>query len=303
MKWVYLLKMVFLMALIVPFSSIAQEEESAEISMDSNTDTFQELFFEALKQKGIENYDKAINALLKCKEIHPDSSVIDHELAKTYQLNNQLAIAQEYALSALKNQAENLWYLNTYIAIVDLGDSNFNSVIDQIPFDNIKLKENLTEILVKQKKYKLAKKVLKELKESPFTENMTARITYSSDQEEIPESTEANEKEEIDNPLIALMEAIKAHMEKEEYEQLNTLATSAMEEYPLQPYFYYAKGLALNRTSDFRQASDYLTMGLDFIYEDENLTFMFYKELATAYKGLGDATMANMYLSKIKNGS
>ncbi|MBT8285192.1 MAG: hypothetical protein HKO75_07435 [Flavobacteriaceae bacterium] len=99
------------------------------------------------------------------------------------------------------------------------------------------------------------------------------------------------------------METIKAHMEKEEYEKLNTLATSALEEYPLQPYFYYAKGMALNRTADFRQASDYLTMGLDFIYEDENLTFMFYRELATSYKGLGDATMANMYLSKIKNGS
>ncbi|NNK10272.1 MAG: hypothetical protein HKP08_02920, partial [Flavobacteriaceae bacterium] len=113
MKWVYLFKLVLLMAVIMPFRGIAQVEESAEISLEENTDEFQELFFEALKQKGIENYDKAINALLKCKEIDPQSHVVDHELAKTYQLNNQFALAQEYALLALNSQAENLWYLNT----------------------------------------------------------------------------------------------------------------------------------------------------------------------------------------------
>lgn len=44
-----------------PYQACAQEEESAEISLELYSDEFQEYFFEALKQKGIENYDKAIN--------------------------------------------------------------------------------------------------------------------------------------------------------------------------------------------------------------------------------------------------
>ena len=34
----------------------AQEEESAELFLEEYTDEFQNLFFEALKQKGIQNY-------------------------------------------------------------------------------------------------------------------------------------------------------------------------------------------------------------------------------------------------------
>ncbi|QBA65438.1 tetratricopeptide repeat protein [Muriicola soli] len=304
MKWVYLFKLVLLMALVMPVRSIAQEEESAEISLEENTDEFQELFFEALKQKGIENYDKAINALLKCKEIDPQSHVVDHELAKTYQLNDQFALAQEYALSALNQHAGNLWYLNTYLSIVGLGESNFDSLKDQIPFDNVRLKENLIEILVDKKQYDLAKRVLKIMKKSGFTVRMTARMDDAQAQENQEEEVfQADESVKADDPLERLMNTLRTHLENEDYEALNTLSTEALEEYPLQPFLYYAKGLALNQASDFRQAADYLTMGLDFIYENDKLTLLFYTELAKAYKGLGDTPMANMYLSKMKNRS
>ncbi|MBT8280226.1 MAG: hypothetical protein KJO16_01515 [Muriicola sp.] len=303
MKWVYLFKLVLLMAVIMPFRGIAQEEESAEISLEENTDEFQELFFEALKQKGIENYDKAINALLKCKEIDPQSHVVDHELAKTYQLNNQFALAQEYALLALNSQAENLWYLNTYLAIGGFGENNFDSMKDQIPFENVRLKENLTEILIDRKDYDLANRVLKGLKKSEFTIRITARMSDNQSKEKTEEVSQDDDNSVSDDPFERLLDTLRIHLEKKEYEALNTLATEALEEYPLQPFLYYSKGLALNQASDFREAADYLTMGLDFIYENDKLTLLFYNELAKAYKGLGDTPMANMYLSKMKNGS
>ena len=49
-------------------------EPKQEINIDdlgNVSDEFQELFFEALKQKAITNYDKAIEALEKCIEIDP----------------------------------------------------------------------------------------------------------------------------------------------------------------------------------------------------------------------------------------
>ena len=61
----------------------AQEEVSAEISLEKNIDEFQEHFFEALKQRGIENYEKAIVSLLKCKRI-TNSATLDFELGKNY---------------------------------------------------------------------------------------------------------------------------------------------------------------------------------------------------------------------------
>jgi len=79
-----------LMLLLTLQISYAQEqeddkldvEESAEVFLEEYTDEFQEKFFEALKQKGIHNYDRAIDLLLECKELKPDNSAINHELAK-----------------------------------------------------------------------------------------------------------------------------------------------------------------------------------------------------------------------------
>ena len=65
-------------------SKIIQEEESSEVFLEEYTDKFEETFFEALKQKGIENYDRAINLLLECKAMEPFDATIDHELAKAY---------------------------------------------------------------------------------------------------------------------------------------------------------------------------------------------------------------------------
>ena len=52
-------------------------------------DRYQELFFEALKQKGIENYDRAIKALLQCVQLDDSEPAVYFELGKNYvQLKN-----------------------------------------------------------------------------------------------------------------------------------------------------------------------------------------------------------------------
>ncbi|HET8753935.1 MAG TPA: tetratricopeptide repeat protein, partial [Salinimicrobium sp.] len=67
---------------------VAQEEEAifADVSQDApavTNDAFQENFFEALKQKAIENHEKAIESLFKCLEIDP-KPVVYFELGKNY---------------------------------------------------------------------------------------------------------------------------------------------------------------------------------------------------------------------------
>ncbi len=67
----------------------AQEEQNSlqginEDDLGNVTDEFQENFFEALKQKGIENYEKAISALEKCLETDSEKAVVYFELGKNY---------------------------------------------------------------------------------------------------------------------------------------------------------------------------------------------------------------------------
>ncbi|MBC7525238.1 MAG: cytochrome C biosynthesis protein, partial [Flavobacterium sp.] len=45
---------------------------------------FEDSFYESLKQKGIENYDKAIESLEKCKDLQPQNAIIYYELGKNY---------------------------------------------------------------------------------------------------------------------------------------------------------------------------------------------------------------------------
>lgn len=99
--------LIFMGIYLIPNAVSSQEdnrimvEESAEVFLDEYSDDFQVNFFEALKQKGIQNYDKAINALLKCKEMGPEKDVIAYELAKTYLLDKQYINAQQFAEEAV----------------------------------------------------------------------------------------------------------------------------------------------------------------------------------------------------------
>ncbi len=292
------------LGLLLPVSAVAQEEESAEIFLEDYTDEFQEFFFEALKQKGIENYDKAINALLRCKEMDPNSPVVDHELAKTYQLNNQLGIAQEFALEALKKRPDNLWYLNTYLGMLNLRSLDLDVLKAQLPFENTALKENLARILAEKEEYDLAIRLLKQLPKNETTQRLQARISDSlarKDNNTGPDPVEGEEEES--NPYLKLVSELQDLLDKGLYEQLEVESTEALETYPLQPFFYYVKGAALNGLGKFMPAEEYLIMGLDFLTNDGELKNKFYRELALAYQGLGDPEKANMYLSRIKNGS
>ncbi|NNJ88359.1 MAG: hypothetical protein HKP53_03070 [Eudoraea sp.] len=296
---------IFLVAIMLPGGLLAQEEEeSAAISLEENTDVFQELFFEALKQKGIENYGKAINALLKCKQLAANNDVIDHELAKTYQLNNQLIMAEEYAREAIISKPANLWYLNTLLEIRELQGSDVKAIKKQIPYDNVQLKENLAKIYFENKKYNMASEVLKDLSSSKFTRDLTTKIQDSIRQENsTSEELPAIENIKEANPVKVLTVELNSLFEKGEIDLLNQKAEEAMETYPAQPYFYYAKGLALNGKAHYREALDFLIMGMDFVFDDDELLNKFYGELVKAYSALGETTKANTYLSKIKNGS
>jgi tetratricopeptide (TPR) repeat protein len=289
----------------ISVASSAQEEESAELSLIEYTDEFQELFFEALKQKGIENYDKAINLLLKCKQLSPNNSVVDHELAKAYGLNNELVLGEQYAITALNAEPTSLWYLHTLVELLQKQGSDLDAISNKIPYDAIQLKENLALIYFQKKEYESALDITKQLRSSTFAKELSLKIRDSISLR--LKETEAKEKEvevtESLDPLAGYNKQIVSLIDTENFEKLIQTSEEALEMYPSQPYYYYAAGLALNKLLRPEEAVEMLQMGLDYLLDDEVLAQKIYKELALGYTALGDTEKATMYLSKIKNGS
>lgn len=89
-------------------------QEIAVDDLGEVSDAFQEHFFEALKQKAIENYEKAIGHLKECEKLQPNNAVVFFELGKNYkslkdyenaisnfQKANSLAPNREWIMAAL----------------------------------------------------------------------------------------------------------------------------------------------------------------------------------------------------------
>lgn len=288
----------------IPLGIYAQEETgSAELFLEEYTDQFQECFFEALKQKGIGNYDKAINQLLKCREFSPNQLVINYELARAYLADKQYLEAQDFALRAINAQPENIWVLNTLLDVIKAQGNDLELIKEQVPEDNKIFKKNLASLYFERKEYTKAQKVLKELPNTVFKEQLERKIGDSLlKQRKVTESTKVviNTPE---NPLDALRLELEALKQAEQFEQLETRAEEALESYPTQPWIYYLYGSALFKNGKAAEASSILESALDFLLDDVELQQKIYQELVVVFKALGNTSKANMYLSKVKTGS
>jgi tetratricopeptide (TPR) repeat protein len=110
-------------------SSVWSQEEPDTIAL--NEDEFQENFYEALKQKGIENYDKAIIALEKCLTLQPNNPVVFFELGKNYFDLKNYQSAQNNLEKATQLDAKNRWY---WVGLYDVAyqQKDFNTAIKHV---------------------------------------------------------------------------------------------------------------------------------------------------------------------------
>ncbi|MCC9062506.1 tetratricopeptide repeat protein [Flavobacterium piscisymbiosum] len=98
-----------------PVSVMAQTEPE-DIAMA--TDEYQDAFYESLKQKGIENYDKAIASLDKCVKLKPNDAVAYFELGKNYLSLKDYRNAQDSFEKATQLDPKNKWY---WLGIYDVS--------------------------------------------------------------------------------------------------------------------------------------------------------------------------------------
>ena len=129
------------------------------------TDEFQNYFYESLKQKGIENYDKAIIALEKCQELQPNNFVVSFELGKNYLFQKDYKNAYDSFEKAAKIDPKNRWaWVGMYDVCYDTRDYNQAIIIVQklVEFKE-EYKEDLTSLYMNTEQFDKALDLINEL--------------------------------------------------------------------------------------------------------------------------------------------
>jgi len=285
------------------------QETNADISHQANEDAFQEFFYESLKQKGIENYDKAITALLECKLLEPENEVIDYELGLNYMYQHKYVEAQPYFEKAISKDAANKWYLD---ALLDCYKNQQNiekaiEVASTLAEQNSNYKIVLVDLYIENKDYEKAMGLLDEMEAQGISRSevvqrkskvvMLNNINALADNYTAAESKSVS----INNPIEDYKKQILKQKQRTDFNEMLIVSSEALDNYPTQPEFYYLKGVALNKLQKFEMAKNVLEEGLGYLLDNKQLENNIYNELVFAYNGLNNVEKAKEYQQKINS--
>ena len=266
---------------------------------------FQEFFFNALSQKSIGNYQKALENLESCHQLLPNNTAVFFEFSKNYFYLNNILLAKEYISRAIKQDPENSWMQRHLVAIF-VKEHDFSEAIKmQQKLIVLEPKENeyLVKLYYQNSEYKKADSLLNILEKKTF---------ISSNLREIKERLEKQKETEVPQVLVFQNIYLKFETNKtyvvlkqilEKAKDKPALLIKYSEEgialFPAQPFVYLINGSALNTKSAYKKALAILHSGFDFVIEDA-MEKAFYKEMVIAYKGLGNKVEEKRYMEKFK---
>jgi tetratricopeptide (TPR) repeat protein len=160
-------KLLILFLVVFGFSgSVCAQTEPEEIPVEN--DRFQDYFFEALKQKAITNYDKAITSLQQCLDLRPQNPEVLNEMGKNYLLLKDYKKSYESFEKAAALDPTNRWYLaGMYDVCYQTQDYNQSIVLVKklIAFDP-GYKEDLTSLYMNTGQFDKALDMINELNET-----------------------------------------------------------------------------------------------------------------------------------------
>lgn len=145
---------------MIPQYNFAQNDD-----LGNNEDRFQELFYEALKQKGIENYDRSIEALLKCIDIDNSVPVLYFELGKNYMQLKNFGATEDALKEAVDKDPYNEWFLDELYGFYASQNDYKNAIktVKQLVKYNPNYREDLASLYIKSERYNDALEILDEL--------------------------------------------------------------------------------------------------------------------------------------------
>ncbi len=224
----------FLGIAFFPITLLAQEPED----IAAVTDEFENYYYESLKQKGIENYDKAIEALEKCENLQPKNAVVFFELGKNYYFQKKYKDAYDNFEKATKIDPKNKWFwVGMYDVCYDTRDFNQAIIIVEklIEFKE-DYKEDLTSLYMNTQQFDKALTLINELNDrfgkSEKRDNYKLQILQDSkyagsEKENLLDKIKKNPKEEAN--YISL---IYLYSKNNQEEKANEIARQLEKEIP-----------------------------------------------------------------------
>lgn len=149
-----------------PIYLFAQEEPKDTLALAENK--FEDSFFESLKQKGMENYDRAIESLEKCQTLQPENGVVYFELGKNYLSQKKYKEAYDNFEKVTKIDPKNRWaWVGMYDVCYDTHDYNqaINIVQKLVEF-KAEYREDLVSLYMNTQQFDKALDLINELNET-----------------------------------------------------------------------------------------------------------------------------------------
>jgi tetratricopeptide (TPR) repeat protein len=299
----------FFFGFIIPIGICAQDQEDASLFLEEYSDEFQEAFFTALQQKGIQNYDRAVNALQTCLQLQPDQAVLYHELAKVYYLDKKYSQGFTHAVEAVQKEPENFWYVETFWKYQSRkGSGNVNRVASPLSATPDAFWANLAKLYLKLGILQQAEEAFSRLgdkdKHRQLGQEIAEMRTERKEKERLKEVTRQPKIEEAvvateANPLDDLKKRMRSLQQEGEFDRLFEESGSASEAYPLQPDFYYYRGWALLKNGKTKEGLEILEESLAYLLEEGELSLFIYQALAEGYELLGDTEKLKYYQKKL----
>lgn len=319
----------------------AQEDvvSTEEMLVEQQNINFQTFFFEALAQKAIGNYDKAIYALEACHDIDKNDRAVLFELSKNYGFQFKYTEAEYYARMALELEPENMYMLR-HLKDIKTKQNDFKGAIavqNRIVLLNPEEEADLVILYIKSGEIDQAVSLLRKLDaENKVPEGLIALKESLLQQGEagsmgslpsLNSSESINPNEETDSQLMAgpasksetLLEAferdksyknlvplLERELKTKQFLDLLKHSEEGLSLFPAQPFVYLMKGTALIQLRKNNEAAETLLEGLDYLIDDPEMEYRFLEQLSLAFKAMGENKKATEYFNKaqeIKEGS
>lgn len=276
---------------------------------------FQTFFFEALQQKAIENYDKAIYALEACHNIDKENVAVLFEMSKNYALMFKYTEAEYYILKGLEKDPQNLFMLR-HLREIKTKQNDFPGAIkvqkqlmQQVPEEETELvilyikSGDIDQAILLLKKLDEEGRVpegLESLKASLLQEDIPEAESIAVKQEPLPQSKSDRLLENYRNnkDFTSLKALLESEWKSKHYLDLLTHCEEGLSLFPAQPYLYLMHGKVLNALRKYPEARTTIEEGLTYLIDDPETEGKMYKEIGLSYRGEGNNKKAAEYERK-----
>jgi len=308
----FLHKKLYIGMVLISIFSYAQQP-TVNIKEEKNLE-FQTHFFEALKHTAIKNYGKAIEQLEKCNQLDSSSVAVNFEFSKNYLFLKKYFEAGIFIEKALEIEPQNRHLLSHKVAIYK-AQQMFDLAIE-VQKELVKMKpiysDELVLLYIQNQNFEEARKLIEEIEENGLkTTKINGYKDYLLKQSEIssvhirPENNLKNNDIETlkisfskSKDYNVLKEILVQELSSQMFDLLYMDSKDGLELFPAQPFLYKMNAIALNKLEKYNEAIIVLTIGIDFVIDDNEMEANFYEQFSIAYEKLGNKSEALKYKQK-----